>query len=197
LNETLFYSVEHFNGVGEGQWQWLMIVSVCTFCPAVFFVLVELFRETKADGSIAIKSNFEALIEGIWLGILTIAWIATVMIATTPRGAASLIGNSYFFTWVMSIFVFEGFLWYIHDQRKATYQALKEKQDEYHQRQVQVLQQAKEIQRKYEEREDSATPMNQDSDPSFRREQQSSKRGFSHEFPESIIQRPNISRRRL
>jgi hypothetical protein len=174
-----------------------MTVSVCTFCPSVFFVLVELFRETKADGSIAIKSHLEALIEGIWFGTLTIAWIATVMIATTPRGAASLIGNSYFFTWVMSIFVFEGFIWYIHDRRKATYQALREKQDEYHQRQIQVLQQAKEIQRKYEEQDDPATPMNQDSDSSLRRGPQSSRRGFSHEFPESIIQQPTISRRRL
>ena len=178
--------VEHFEGVSDGQWQWLMTVSVCTFCPAVFFVAVELFRETMSDGSIAVKSSVEALIEGTWFVGLTFAWTATVMIATTPSGAASLIGNSYFFTWVMSIFVFEGFIWYIHDRRKATYQALKEKQDEYRQRQEQVLQEAKEIQRKYEEREDfGSTQMNQDSDSSARRDTQRSKRGFSHEFVES------------
>lgn len=187
----------HFEGVNERQWQWLMTVSVCTFCPAVFFVAVELFRETKSDGSIAVKSSVEALIEGIWFVGLTFAWIATVMIATTPRGAASLIGNSYFFTWVMSIFVFEGFIWYIHDRRKATYQALKEKQDEYRQRQEQVLQQAKEIQRKYEEREDfGLTPMNQDSDPSVNRGPLPSRRGFSHEFLDSGIGQQNVSRRR-
>ena len=175
-----------------------MTVSVCTFCPAVFFVAVELFRETKSDGSIAVKSSVEALIEGVWFVGLTFAWIATVMIATTPRGAASLIGNSYFFTWVMSIFVFEGFIWYIHDRRKATYQALKEKQDEYRQRQEQVLQQAKEIQRKYEEGEEfGLTPMNQDSDASGRRGPQLSRRGFSHEFVESGIGPQNASRRRF
>jgi hypothetical protein len=166
-----------------------MTVSVCTFCPAVFFVAVELFRETKADGSIAIKSNLEALIEGFWFVGLTFAWIATVMIATTPRGAASLIGNSYFFTWTMVVFVFEGFIWYIHDRRKATYQALKEKQDEYRQRQEHVLQQAVEIQRKYEEGVDSVTPTNQERP----------RRGFSHEFMESTSNhtRPNLSRRRF
>lgn len=130
-----------------------MIVTVFTFCPAVFFVLIELFRETKADGTTAVKSNLEALIEGLWLVGLTFAWIATVMIATTPQGAASLIGNSYFFTWSMSIFVFEGFIWYIHDKRKATYEALKEKHDEYRQRQQKNLAQATELQRKHDERD--------------------------------------------
>jgi hypothetical protein len=116
------------------------------------------------------------------------------MIATTPRGAASLIGNSYFFTWVMSIFVFEGFIWYIHDRRKATYEALKAKQDEYRQRQEQVLQQAKEIQRKHEEREDfGSLPMNQESDTSGRRFPQQPKRGFSLDFGET----GNSSRRRF
>jgi hypothetical protein len=147
------YFLEHFDGVSEGQWQWLIIVSVFTFCPAVFFVLIELFRETKADGSTAVKSNLEAFIEGLWLVGLTFAWIATVMIATTPQGAASLIGNSYFFTWSMSIFVFEAFIWYIHDKRKATYDALKEKHDEYRQRQQKNLAHAVELQRKHDERD--------------------------------------------
>jgi hypothetical protein len=117
----------------------------------MYFVLIELFRETKTDGSIAVKSNLEAMIEGMWFVGLTFAWIITVLIATTPRGAASLIGNSYFFTWLTSIFVFEGLIWYIHDKRKATYHSLKEKQDEYRERQRRVLAQANEIQRKHDE----------------------------------------------
>jgi hypothetical protein len=170
--------LEHFHGVRDGQWQWLMITTVFTFCPAVFFVLIELFRETKADGSTAVKSNLEEFIEGIWFVSLTFAWIATVMIATTPRGAASLIGNSYFFTWWMSIFVFEGFIWYIHDKRKATHDALKDKQDEYRQRQQNNLAQAKEVQRKHDEREDSAV-IDQFSESQLRRGRN---RGYSNEY---------------
>lgn len=149
----MYNRLEHFDNVSDGQWQWLLIVSVFTFCPAVFFVLIELFRETNADGSTAVKSNLEAFIEGLWLLGLTFAWMATVMIATTPQGAASLIGNSYFFTWSMSIFVVEGFIWYIHDRRKATYKALKEKHDEYLRQQQQNQAQASEVQQKKEERE--------------------------------------------
>jgi hypothetical protein len=37
-----------FNNVPEGQWQWLVIIATFTVIPAVVFVLVELFRETKA-----------------------------------------------------------------------------------------------------------------------------------------------------
>lgn len=132
----------HFNRVGDGQWQWLMIVTVFTFCPAVVFVLVELFRETKADGSNADKSSTEIVVEGVCFLLLALAWIPTVMIATTPRGAASLIGNSYFFTWILTIFVFEGLIWYIHDKRNETHRALKEKEAEYKQQQRQVLERA-------------------------------------------------------
>lgn len=150
------YSSEHFDEVSNGQWHWLIIVAVFTFCPSVVFVLIELFRETKADGSTAVKSKTEAMIEGICFLTLILAWTSTVMIATTPRGAASLIGNAYFFTWLMSIFVLEGFIWYIHDKRNETHYALKEKEEEYQQRQRKVLEQTKAIQRKYEEGEDAA-----------------------------------------
>jgi hypothetical protein len=147
-------TAEHFDAIGNGQWQWLIIVAVFTFCPSVVFVLIELFRETKADGSNTAKSNTEVVIEGVCFLTLVLAWIPTVLIATTPRGAASLIGNAYFFTWIMTIFVFEGFIWYIHDKRKETHYALKEKEDEYHQRQRKVLEQTRAIQRKHEEGED-------------------------------------------
>lgn len=137
--------------MGSGQWQWLVISTVFTFCPAVVFVLIELFRETKADGSTPPKSSTEVVIEGICFLALIVAWIPTVMIATTPRVAASLIGNAYFFTWLLTIFVFEGFIWYIHDKRKETHYALKEKEEEYRQKQQKVLEQTKAIQRKHEE----------------------------------------------
>lgn len=148
-----FRCTDHFNKVGDGQWQWLIIVTVFTFCPAVVFVLVELFRETKADGSNADKSQSEIVAEGICFLVLAVAWIPTVMIATTPRGAASLIGNSYFFTWLLTIFVFEGLIWFIHDKRKETHRALKEKEAEYKRQQLKVLEKSREIQEKNEERE--------------------------------------------
>jgi len=143
----------HFRSVGEGQWQWLVIVCVFTFCPSVVFVLVELFRETKADGSSVDKSPTEVVVEGIFFLVLAMAWIPTVMIATTPRGAASLIGNSYFFTWMLAIFVFEGLIWFIHDKRKETHKALKEKKAEYKKQQQKVLEKTMEIKAKNEERE--------------------------------------------
>ena len=146
----------YFNNVGDGQWQWLMIVTVFTFCPAVVFVLVELFRETKADGSNADKSSTEIVVEGICFLVLALAWIPTVMIATTPGGAASLIGNSYFFTWMLTIFVFEGLIWFIHDKRKETHRALKEKEAEYKWQQRRVLERTRELQEQSERRENTA-----------------------------------------
>lgn len=130
-----------------------MIVTVFTICPSVVFVLVEIFRETKADGSAVAKTSTETSVEGICFLILVLAWIPTVMVATTPSGAASLIGNSYFFTWLLIIFISEGLIWYIHDKRRETQLALKRTEAEYKRQQRLVLKQAMEVQQKKEERE--------------------------------------------
>jgi len=143
---------EHFAGVSMGQWQWLIIITVFTILPAIVFVLIELFRETKADGSSVAKTRTETIIEGICFLALVLAWIPTVMIATTPGGAASLVGNAYFFTWLLTIFVFEGFIWFIHDKRKETHYALKEKEDEYRNQQMKVLANTLKIQQEYEDK---------------------------------------------
>jgi hypothetical protein len=135
-----------FEQVPDGQWQWLVIVTVFTFAPATGFVLVELFRETRADGGVTESSSGEKIFEGFCVFTLILAWIPTVMIATTPGGAASLIGNAYYFTWILVIFVFDCFVWYIHDLRKELHLALKEKEHEYKKHQLQVLQEAREIQ---------------------------------------------------
>jgi len=142
--------------VAEGQWQWLTIITVFTICPSVVFVLIELFRETTADGRNVDKSSTEVFVEGICFLVLALAWVPTVMVATTPRGAASLIGNSYFVTWLLTVFVIEGLIWFIHDKRKETHRALKEKGAEYRREQRKVLEQAREIHRKHEEREHAA-----------------------------------------
>jgi hypothetical protein len=139
-----------FNSVPEGQWQWLIIIATFTVVPAVVFVLIELFRETKADGSNEEKGQVENILEGFFLLILVMAWIPTTMVATTPGGAASLIGNAYFFTWLLVIFILEAFVWFVHDQRKGLHLALKEKANEYHEKQREVLHTTRDLQRRQE-----------------------------------------------
>jgi hypothetical protein len=139
---------ESFEATSHGKWQWLITVAVITFLTAASFVLIELFRETKMDGSSQVKGRGENLIEGVCLFSLVLAWIPTVVFATAPGGQASLVGNAYFFTWLLVIFIFEGLVWYIHDMRMDLHRALKEKEEEYRRRQKQVLEDSKRIQRK-------------------------------------------------
>jgi uncharacterized membrane protein len=151
--------------VPEGQWQWLVIIATFTVIPAVFFVLIELFRETKADGSNEEKGQIENILEGFLLLILVMAWIPTTMLATTPGGAASLIGNAYFFTWLLVIFILEAFVWFVHDQRKRLHLALKEKTNEYHDKQREVLQITRELQRRQEFENDDFDDTDREVDP--------------------------------
>ena len=115
---------------------------------AAVFVLVELFRETKQDASSPEKGSGEKILEGLCFASLVIAWVPTVFLATTPGGAAALNGNTYFFTWLLVVFIFEGTVWYIHDMRKDLHRALKEKEEEYRMRQKQVLENTKRIQQR-------------------------------------------------
>lgn len=96
------------NRVPLGQWQWLVTLIVFTFAPAILFVLIELFRDIKPDGTNAEKPKLENYIEGAIFLLLSLAWIPSVGVATTPGGMASLIGNAFFFTWILVVFVFEG-----------------------------------------------------------------------------------------
>jgi hypothetical protein len=129
-------------------------IAALTFAPAALFVLIELFRETKEDGKNQTKSVGETIFEGVCFVLLVLAWIPTVIIATTPGGAASLIGNAYFFTWILVIFVVEGSVWFIHDVRKEQHRMLREKEEEYLKRQRKVLEQTRSIQRRVEWAED-------------------------------------------
>jgi hypothetical protein len=130
----------------EGLWLWLVTLAALTFSASTVFVLIEIFRETKADGGIQAKGSCESTVEGVCFFFLVLAWIPSVMVATTPGGPASLIGNAYFFTWLLVIFVFEGMVWYIHDMRQALHRALEEKEDEYKARQKQIVEETKRIQ---------------------------------------------------
>jgi hypothetical protein len=150
-SEALILS--HFETVSQLQWQWLVTATIVTFCPSIVFVLVELFRGTNPDGSITAKSKGEIIIEGCCFLTLALAWIPTVMIATTPRGAASLIGNAYFCTWINAIAVCEGLVWFIHDKRRETHELLQRKRLAYIRRQDKVMEEALEIQKSLEQKE--------------------------------------------
>jgi hypothetical protein len=130
----------------EGLWIWLVVLAALTFSASTIFVLIEIFRETKVDGGTQAKGSCESTVEGVCFFFLVLAWIVSVLFATTPGGPASLIGNAYFFTWLLVIFVFEGMVWYIHDMRQALHRALEEKEDEYKARQKQILEETKRIQ---------------------------------------------------
>jgi len=135
----------YFMSISEGQWQWLMSISVMTLIPALVFVLIELFRDTRPDGTNERKPRLENMIEGGVFFVLVLAWIPSVGVATTPGGVASLIGNAYFFTWILIVFMFEGLVWWIHDYRLEVHQALREKAHEYRDHQRKVIEKTRTI----------------------------------------------------
>jgi hypothetical protein len=82
------------------------------------------------------------------LVLLVLAWIPTVIIATSPGGAASLVGNAYFCTWINTVFVMETFIWFVHDLRKGVHSALQVKEREYQKFQQQVLSKSRALEAK-------------------------------------------------
>jgi len=89
---------ETFEAIPKSQWRWLVVLTIFTFIPATAFVLAEIFRETKSDGSNEEKSRAEIIAEGAILGVLVLAWIPAIVVGTSPGGLAALIGNAYFFS---------------------------------------------------------------------------------------------------
>ena len=81
------------------QWQLIVGLLVLTIVPAIAFVVVEIFRQTNADGTNMEKSRVENICEGLVLLALILCWIPSIIWVTVPKGAASLIGNTYFFSW--------------------------------------------------------------------------------------------------
>jgi hypothetical protein len=133
----------YFASVNDVQWTWLLIIASFTILPSAFFVLIELFRDSRSRT----KGQAENILEGISLSLLGLAWIPTVMVATAPGGAASLIGNSYFLTWLLIVFLLETFVWYVHDLRKEFHHSLREKSQAYQDHQRRVYERTKEIQK--------------------------------------------------
>ena len=132
--QFLYYYIE---AVPTGQWQFLVSLSVFTIVAAAVWVLIELFRETTADG-IPRKPQTEVMVEGLCILVLLALWIPSVMLATTSGGVAALVGNYYFFSWAVVIFLAETAVWYVHDLRDRMHQSLVAKESEYlaHQQQA-------------------------------------------------------------
>jgi hypothetical protein len=130
-----------YESIPKSQYQWLVFVAAFTLLPSAVFIFVEIFRETDHD----VKGSLETILEGFCLFLLTAGWIPSVIVATTPGGFASHVGNAYFFTWGTTVFVLETFLWFIHDFRGSVYKALQEKEKEYKKHQQEVLQQSRKV----------------------------------------------------
>lgn len=124
----------------------MITLIVFTIAPAAAFVLAEIGRQTKPDGSNEEKTKVENIAEGIVLLTLICAWVPSIIWVTAPDGAASLVGNAYFTSWLLVIFVAETGVWFVHDQRDRIRQALEQKQMEYREKQRQVLEKARAIQ---------------------------------------------------
>ena len=108
--------------------------------------MAEIARKTKPDGSTGDKFRPEIIAEGVILFILIVAWIPTIMLATTSGGAASQVGNAYFFSWILVVFIAETSVWFVHDLRSDMHASLRRRTEEYHQQQAQVLAQTRAIQ---------------------------------------------------
>ncbi|CAB9511524.1 expressed unknown protein [Seminavis robusta] len=94
------------------------------------------------------KGPLENILEGFCLVLLVLAWIPTVIISTSPGGAASLVGNAYFCTWINTVFIMETFIWFLHDLRKGVHSALQVKEREYQKRQQEVMQKSRALEGK-------------------------------------------------
>lgn len=137
---------EQLRQVGQAQWNWLLFVASMTIPCAAGFVIVEIFREDKQGGD-QDKSQLETILEGVIFLLLVLAWIPSVIVATTPGGVASLVGNTYFFIWATTVFVMETAVWWVHDWRKRIHQQLQVQQDEYRKIQEGVLAKSREVTR--------------------------------------------------
>jgi len=149
-----------YQDIPKSQYQWLLFVSAITSVPSGAFIIVEIFRETTTLGSgtkdangvkqlVSIpstspKSSMEVVLEGFCLFSLMVGWIPSVIVATTPGGFGSLLGNAYFFTWMTTVMVMETVLWYIHDLRGQVHKAWLASSQEYQHHQEQVLQRERE-----------------------------------------------------
>jgi hypothetical protein len=180
-----------YSAIPKSQYQWLLFVATFTLLPCAVFIFVELFRESQN----VVKGNLETILEGCFLAMLSLGWIPSVIVATTPGGFASLVGNAYFFTWMTTVFVMETFLWFIHDFRASVHTALQEKEKEYKRHQQHVLAKSRAIAQEHdpqaqEAQENAPTQSEEDND-----NDQEDSDDPSTDLQETISPRPLPSRR--
>ena len=137
------YVMAQYESVQEAQWEWLIFATGFTTTPSIGFILVEIFRETKPGEDKNTKPEWETIMEGFVLLILFVIWIPSVIVATTPGGAASLVGNTYFFVWSSTVFVVDTCVWWIHDWRRRVLTIIKDQERAYRNIQQEVLEQSR------------------------------------------------------
>ncbi|KAG7362793.1 hypothetical protein IV203_026153 [Nitzschia inconspicua] len=136
--EKVASSLKPFWGdIPKSQYELLLFVACVTLAPSSIFTFAEIFRNSSERNSE--KPSMETYAEGISLLLLTIGWIPSVIVATTPGGFASNIGNAYFFTWSTTVLVLETTVWFIHDSRGGVHKTILQKEQEYRKHQQDVL----------------------------------------------------------
>lgn len=151
----LYYYIE---AVPTGQWQFVITLSVFTIVASAAWVVVEIFRGTTPEGLLARKQRWEVIAEGLSILVLLVLWIPSIMLVTTSGGLAHLVGNAYFFSWLVVIFLAETAVWFVHDLREMMHQSLQDKERAYreHQRAVLAKQQAFQRQQHHDQRNESS-----------------------------------------
>ena len=123
--------IKYYEIVQSMQWEWMFFATAFTLAPAGGFVLMEIVRETKLGEDANTKSEWEIIFEGVMLLLLFVIWIPSVIVATTPGGLASLVGNAYFFVWGTTVFVVDTCVWWIHDWRRRVLTTIQEQEKKY------------------------------------------------------------------
>lgn len=134
----------YWGDIPSSQYELLIFVSCMTLVPTFVFVSAEIFRNSSTKSNV--KSSFETYAEGISLLLLTIGWVPSVIVATTPGGFAAYIGNAYFFTWATTVLVLETTMWFVHDSRGGVHATILQKEEEYRQHQQDVLEATRKLQ---------------------------------------------------
>lgn len=137
------YIQAKYSRVPQMQWEWLLFATGFTILPSMGFVLVEIVRENKPGKKKNSKPQWETIMEGYVLLGLFFIWMPSVIIATTPGGAASLVGNAYFCLWACTVFVVDTCVWWIHDWRQRVLTTIKEQEKEYRNIQQEVLERSR------------------------------------------------------
>lgn len=129
-SRTSPFLIKLYTDVKQAEWTLLFFVTCLTFMTSLVWCLAEIFREnvTNVDN---VKSDVEFFVEQVIIHCIALLWIVTVCISTMPGGAASLLGNLYFTTWLTLFAVIGTLLWAVKDWRGMINGRIKEKQDEY------------------------------------------------------------------